>query len=62
MNLEANNMNNVGGLIQGRDVFATAQTDINNIGGQHRQSNPSFDAEMLTNITTTIKTENKHGL
>ena len=64
VNLEANNINNVGGLIQGREVFATAQTDINNIGGQVQANKTlALDAGRdINNITTTIKTENKHGL
>ena len=64
VNLEANNMNNVGGLIQGRDVFATAHTDINNIGGTMTANQTlALDAGRdINNITTTIKTENKHGL
>lgn len=64
VNLEANNMNNVGGLIQGRDVFATAHTDINNIGGTMTANQTlTLDAGRdINNITTTIKTENKHGL
>mgnify|MGYP000594276763 CR=1 FL=1 len=64
VNLEANNMNNVGGLIQGRDVFATAHTDINNIGGTMTANQTlALDAGRdINNITTTIKTENQHGL
>ncbi len=64
VNLEANNINNVGGLIQGRDVFATAHTDINNIGGTMTANQTlALDAGRdVNNITTTIKTENKHGL
>lgn len=64
VNLEANNINNVGGLIQGRDVFAAAHTDINNIGGTMTANQTlALDAGRdINNITTTIKTENKHGL
>ncbi|WP_179994266.1 MULTISPECIES: hemagglutinin repeat-containing protein [unclassified Acinetobacter] len=64
VSLEANNINNVGGLIQGRDVFATAHTDINNIGGTMTANQIlALDAGRdINNITTTIKTENKHGL
>jgi hypothetical protein len=57
------NINNVGGLIQGKEVFTQAKNDINNIGGQIRADQTLFlDAgNNINSSSATIKTENKQG-